>query len=139
MVTRSGLIASAATFFAIGMIVTAWQSRARGENATTFRLGLTVPMICRVELRAGPPDAAAMAEEFCNAPAGYQVVALHPAAAGGDILWFDYDGRRIPASASGATMLAEEPAGAHRIRSFAVYSRAPGVAATGVTLQIIPR
>lgn len=139
MVTRSGLLASAATFFAIGMIVTAWESRARGESATTFRLGLTVPMICRVELRAGPPEAAAIAEEFCNAPAGYQVVALHPAAGGGDVLWFDYDGRRIPASASGTTMLAEEPSAAHRTRSFAVYPPAGGVAATDVTLQIIPR
>jgi len=139
MVTRSGLIASAATFFAIGMIVTAWESRARGESTTTFRLGLTVPMICRVELHAGPPDGAALAEEFCNAPTGYQVVALHPAAGGGDALWFDYDGRRIPASANGMTMLADEPAGARRTRSFAVYSRAGGIAATDVTLQIVPR
>lgn len=138
MVTRSGLLASAATFFAIGMIVTAWESRARGESATTFRLGLTVPMICRVELHAGPPDAAAIAEEFCNAPGGYQIMALHPAA-GGAVLWFDYDGWRIPASASGTTMLAEEPAAAHRSRSFAVYAPAGGIAATDVTLQIIPR
>lgn len=84
--------------------------------------------------------AAATAEEFCNAPAGYRVVVVHQPAPSGEVIWFDYGGQRIRASAGGMTTLAEEPTAAHRVRSFAIISTvSEGTAIGNVALQIVPR
>lgn len=115
-------------------------------NEATFRLGLQVPTICRIDVRDAaasslpPAMAAATAEEFCNAPAGYRVVAVHQPAPSGEVIWFDYGGQRIRASAGGMTTLAEEPTAAHRVRSFAIISTvSEGTAIGNVALQIVPR
>lgn len=116
---------------------------ARGDAALTFRLGLEVPTICRIEVRGAvmPAEGSAVtAEEFCNAPSGYRVVAVHPSTPGGARVWFDYGGRRVPANPSGMTTLAEEPTAAHQIRPFAVIYDRPGQSAlANVMLQIVPR
>lgn len=131
-------------FFAvvlIGAVIVPDVGLAGGGNGQTFRLGLQVPTICRIEVHgvaASPTQSATgTAEEFCNAPAGYRVVAVHSPAPPGEAIWFDYGGEHIRASAGGMTTLAEEPTAAHRVRPFAIVSGEPALG--NITLQIVPR
>lgn len=80
----------------------------------SFKIRGTVPVACRVRmpaaLAAADSDGIAqlgVAEEFCNAPRGYQVVVLHaPGLQGAAII---KDGVRIPLSPSGSTVLTDSP------------------------------
>jgi hypothetical protein len=143
MITKSIPIALLTAFTLVGIVIAPSAADARGGGALTFRLGLNVPTICRIDVR-GPVGAAtgagsAVAEEFCNAPAGYRVLAIHPGADGSG-LSFEYDGRRVPASAGGTTVLVEEQTAAHHVRPFAVIHPRQGQASlANVTLQIVPR
>lgn len=143
MITRTRFFASVTTIMGLAMVIVSGETDARSDNVLTFRLGLNVPTICRIEVRGSlpaTPDDAATAEEFCNAPAGYRVFAFHPAVGAGDPLWFDYGGQRVRASVTGMTTLAEEPTAAHRFRTFAVvYPREGQLALPNITLQIVPR
>ncbi len=115
---------------------------ARSGNGQTFKLGLSVPTVCHIELsgRPQPPGMAATAEEFCNSASGYQVLALHDALAPGERVWFDYGGRRVAANATGTTILADEVMAGHRVRPFAIIAQgAVPVALSSLTLQITPR
>ena len=147
MVTRTKIAAAVITVMGVGMVIASAESGASGDDALTFRLGLNVPTICRIDIHGPSPatDNDATAEEFCNAPAGYRVFAIHPAPRAGDPLWFDYGGRRVPASSTGMTTLAEEPTAAHRLRTFAVIHtqqgkrELPAISLSNITLQIVLR
>mgnify|MGYP007098744169 CR=1 FL=1 len=139
MASKPWIVVATAAVATLGIIVTAWESGARGDSTATFHLGLSVPTICRIEVRDGAADVLT-AEEFCNAPAGYRVLALHPAVHAGGPVWFTYGDQRVAASVTGTTLLAEEPGGARRLKTFAVASSRPGgLALSMVTLQIVPR
>lgn len=139
MASKPWIVVATAAVATLGIIVTAWESGARGDSTATFRLGLSVPTICRIEVRDSAANALT-AEEFCNAPAGYRVLAIHPPSAGPEPVWFTYGGRRVAASATGMTILAEETTGARRLKTFAVASSHPGgPELPTITLQIVPR
>lgn len=143
MITKATYTALLIAFTLVGIVIAPGAVDARGGGALTFRLGLNVPTICRIDVRgsvgAASGQGSATAEEFCNAPAGYRVLAIHPGADGTG-LSFDYDGRRVPASAGGTTILVEEQTAAHHVRPFAVnYPRQGRAFPTDVTLQIVPR
>ncbi len=138
MAGKPFIVVATAVAAMLGIIVTAWESGARGDSTATFHLGLSVPTICRIEVRDGAANALT-AEEFCNAPAGYRVLAIHPSP-GPEPVWFTYGDRRVAASITGTTILAEEPAGARRLKTFAIASLRPGgPELSAITLQIIPR
>lgn len=138
MASKPFIMVATAAAATLGIVVTAWESGARGDSTATFRLGLSVPTICRIEVRNGTANALT-AEEFCNAPAGYRVLAIHPLP-GPEPVWFTYGDRRVAASITGTTILAEEPAGARRLKAFAIATSRPGgPELPTITLQIVSR
>jgi len=139
MASKPFIMVATAAAATLGIIVTAWESGARGDSTATFRLGLSVPTICRIEVRNGTANALT-AEEFCNAPAGYRVLAIHPSSPAPQPVWFTYGGRRVAASSTGMTVLAEELTGARRLKAFAIATSRPGGPELPmITLQIVPR
>ena len=143
MDAKTAIFALFGILIGLAALIASGHASARGDDVLTFRLGLNVPTICRVDLDNALPvsaNTAVTAEEFCNAPAGYRVIALHPAPSAGTSLWFEYGGRRVQASASGMTTLAEEPTAAHRFRPLAIITPQQGqLAVSNITLQIVPR
>lgn len=110
MSIQNRIAAAAAILTLAGASAQADTGSARAS--TTIRLRAFVPVICHVELPAGPsmPDAdgiahLGMAQEFCNAPQGYRVVVNHPLDLEGAALISD--GRRIPLSPTGQTVLTD--------------------------------
>lgn len=68
-----------------------------------------VPVICRADFLASPAPAGAQVrlgvlDEFCNAGAGYQIVADYPSSDDPGALVID--GRKVPLDASGHAVLA---------------------------------
>lgn len=80
--------------------------------SATFRIMGFVPVLCRVQLTNGVSAidengvaSLGVAEEFCNAPRGYRVVVNHPQNL--EDVALIADGRRIPLSPSGETVLTD--------------------------------
>ena len=63
-----------------------------------------VPVICELALSHAEDPAAAVVQEFCNAPRGFQVLVRHDPALGGKAS-FTYGGRTTTASPTGLTLV----------------------------------
>lgn len=84
----------------------------QNSSSTQITIQAFVPVICNVSLdtQVSQPDedgvaSLGMAREFCNAPRGYRVLALHaPDLEGAALI---SDGQRIPLSQSGETVISD--------------------------------
>lgn len=84
----------------------------QNSSSTQITIHAFVPVICNVNLdtQISTPDAEGVASlgtarEFCNAPRGYRVLALHaPGLEGAALI---SDGQRIPLSQNGETVISD--------------------------------
>jgi hypothetical protein len=80
-----------------------------GDASTSIRIMGYVPVICRAELQGSPTELGSGAinlghiDEFCNSPGAYRVVVDYAGA--GDLGTLVVDGREVPLSETGHTVL----------------------------------
>lgn len=107
----------------------------------TFQIQGFVPVICRATVegatyapQAGRIDLGTL-DEFCNSPAGYQVWAEHsPNLAGAKLV---IDGREVPLSDSGVTMVSQSPGAAVHKRTLAL-ELADGKTTGSLSIRVRP-
>jgi hypothetical protein len=113
------------------LAATALLSTAANAAPPAFTLELTghVPTLCRVEASL---EAGTLAET-CNAAAGYEVYAEESPELAGTVLVVD--GREVPLSASGPTLVSRSDHADIATRSFALRRSAPSGT---LTFRIVP-
>ena len=106
--------------------------------SSTIQITGTVSVICKINGNAqqtlsGPQTDLGSITEFCNSPGGYQVWVDYAPGIGGQTLYVD--GRAVPLSDSGSTMIDSSANAAVQNRSLTLTGTG---ALTSLSMRIVP-